>query len=286
MASQKKTSKHDKPGSAAVSKRKRIKLEMGQLAAVPLLDGTYALIHVAQCKIGMIAAHYAHRAKRTEQLLEGLTEAMANGPIAMLKVTGDEVRDGLWPVIGYKDPMYPAEMLDMKGVSHLAATSRFLFNAYYGLRPWDEAVIPGWYDRMLLPGIPVPPTVRYKRDFEKDAAAAARLAAPPPPPTIEETAAPPVTDGPAVIHIEIRYPGEDLPSVELLHRRQALERTLEEAGAGTVTDAGGGGGVMDIYLRTADVRRAMPLVVNAAREAHFDNDSKIETSALSAPEDD
>lgn len=128
---------------------------------------------------------------------------------------------------------------------------------------------------MLLPGVPVPPTVRYKRDFERDAA----LAAAP----IES--APPVTAGPAEIHIEIKYPGEALPSIDLLHGRQAVERALEEAGAGEVTDAGEGGGVMDIYVRTDDVRRAMPVVMKVVKEAGFENEAKIDVTALSDPED-
>jgi len=198
---------------------------------------------------------------------------MKNGPIAMLEVTGDEIADGHWPVIGHRDPAYPVEMLDMKGISYTAGMSRYLFNAWYGLIPWDGMYDPRCYEKMLLPGAPVPPTVRYKRDFEA-AAAVAPTSAP------ETTPEPSVTDGPAEIHIEIKYPGDALPSIDLLRRRQALERTLEAAGAGQVTDAGGGGGVMDIYLRTVDVRRAMPLVEAAVQACGFAADARIETSPL------
>jgi hypothetical protein len=76
-----------------------------------------------------------------------------------------------------------------------------------------------------------------------------------------------------------------MPSIELLHRRQAVERALEEAGAGEVTDAGGGGGVMDIYLQTDSVRRAAPLVKAALLAAGFEEGVAI-TVECPAPEDD
>lgn len=42
---------------------------------------------------------------------------------------------------------------------------------------------------------------------------------------------------------------------------------------------------MDIYLRTDDVRCAMPVVLKAVKDAGFENDAKIEVTALSDPED-
>lgn len=278
MTIKKKGATEAKPAALREHKRKRVKVAAGQIVAVPLIDGTYGLLHVVVFKIGIIAAHFAHRGAPPEGLLDGVDEALRTGPIAMLKVTSDEIRVGDWPVIGHRDRTYPAEMLDMKGISYTASMSRHLFNAYYGLLPWDGMHDPRCYEKMLLPGVPVPPTVRYKRDFEKEAAAAAASA-----PTTNP--APPVTDGPAEIHIEIKYPGEGLPSIELLHRRQALERSLAEAGAGEVTDAGGGGGVMDVYLQTSDVRRALPLVRAAVRAAGFEKDTTIEASSPSDPED-
>ncbi len=263
------------------SRRRRVKVRTGQIAAVPLLDGTHALVHVALHRHGIFTAHFDHRRQSPEELLEGIEEAMRNKLIAILAVTSDEIEDGHWPVIGEVQPLYPAKMVDQKATSYTANMSRWLFDAYYGLCAWDQMKDPRFFEKVLLPGVPVPPTVRYRRDFEKDAALAAAAAAAP----IESAPEPPITDGPAEIHIEIKYPGEDLPSVELLHRRQALERTLEGAGAGEVTEAGGGGGVMDIYLRTEDVRRATPVVMNAIKDAGFEHDAKIEVTALSDPDD-
>lgn len=258
-------------------KRRRVRVKTGQLVGVPLLDGTYALVHVALYDISIIAAHFAHRKNCPEELLESIEETMRGSLIAMVEVTSDEIRNGRWPVIGEREATYPETMLDMKGRSYVAALTRSLFNAYYGLEAWDQMADPHFFEKMMLPGVPVPPTVRYKRDFANDAV---RLGAPPPPAPTEDAAAPPVTDGPAVIHIEIRYAGEALPSVELLHRRQALERALEAAGAGTVTDAGGGGGVMDIYLETEDVRVAMLVAKEMLEQSGFGKDAKIDASAV------
>lgn len=264
-------------------KRKRVRIKAGQLVAVPLMDGTFALLHVAKYAISVIVAHYAHRRESPEKLLEGLEDAMQHKLIAMLEITSDGILDGDWPVIGYREPAYPEAMLDRKGHSSTSPATVWLFEAYYGLRPWDGMAVPNWYGKKLLPGVPVPPTVRYKRDFERDAAAAAAAAAnTPAPPDAPELL---MTEGPCVIHIEITYEGEGLPSIPLLKRRQAIETGLESAGVGNVTDAGGGGGVMDIFLETNDVARAMPFVLAAVKEAGFENDARIETEPIGEDED-
>jgi hypothetical protein len=264
----------------AVPKRRRVKVKPGQVVGVPLRDGTFALAHIAlRPYLSMTCVLFAHNAATAEQLLEGLDEVLRGRPIAVMVVTSDEARSGSWPVIAERDPAYPAELLDTRGVSHTASLARMVFEAYYGLRPWDELYDPKGYEKMLLPGVPVPPTVRYKRDFERDAAAVAAKAAAADEPALQ------VTEGPGEIHIEITYPGEGLPPVELLHRRQKLESALEAAGAGEVTDAGGGGGVMDIFLQTDDVARALPLVKAAVKEAGFDKDARIEAAPLDEDEE-
>lgn len=263
-----------KDAASPKPKRKRVKVVTGQLTAVPLLDGSFALVHVALHDMSIIAAHYAHRAESPALLLQGLDEAMRTSLIAVLEVTSDEIHDGHWPVIGHREPAYPTTLLDTKGVSYTASASRGLFEAFYGIRPWDEMAIPRWYDQMLLPGVPVPSTARYKRDFDQHAPSGSATA------TTDSTKVPDskpcITEGPGVIHIEIKYPGEGLPPIPLLKRRQAIEEGLESAGAGTVIDAGGGGGVMDVYLETVDVAHALPFVREAVNAAGFHDEARIE----------
>jgi len=270
--------------------RRRVKVTPGQIVAVPLLDGSFALAHVAHLSyLTITLAHFAHRATSPDKLLDGLGEAMAARLLAIMDVTSDEIRDGHWPVIGHKEPTYPAPMLDMKGSSSTASISRALFDAYYGLRPWDGMHDPRYFEKKLLSDVPVPPTVRYKRDFEMAAAAQAAAAATTSTSTATENTGPAITEGPGVIHIEIKYDGDGLPSMELLHRRQAIEEGLESAGAGTVTDAGGGGGIMDIYLETKDVAHAMPFAHAAIKAVGFEKDARIAVEPMSEdeePEDD
>jgi hypothetical protein len=59
------------------------------------------------------------------------------------------------------------------------------------------------------------------------------------------------------IHITIRYDGAGLPSLAELAARRQLEDALEDEEVGDVVDAGGGMGVMDIYLDVDDVPAAL-----------------------------
>ena len=256
------------------SKRKRVPVRTGQLVAIPLQDGTWGLGHVAFFEYRSIkCALYACRAGSPEQLAGVVDEAFRTRPVALRELTSDEIRDGDWPVIGERPPEYPAKWLDMRGYSYTASMARSFLNAYHGLVPWDGmAAEPRLYEFLLLPGVPIPPSARYKRDF----AASSDPASPP----HEGGQAVEVTEGPAEVHIQTVYPGLGLPSVELLRRRQQLERELESRGAGEVTDAGVGEGVMDVHLETQDVRAAMIVVKAIINELGLGEDSIVETHPL------
>jgi hypothetical protein len=252
----------------AEQKRKRVRSRAGQVVAIPLVDGTFGLGHVAlKPYLEITVALFARRARSPEELAAAMHEALAEDPIATLAVPDNPICDGSWAVIGSSERSYPAEVLDKHGRSFSSSYAPNLLSAYHGLLPWDERGprAPAAYGDNLLPGVKVPPTVRYTKDL-------------PPPATTAPAPATEVTEGPAEVHIQIVYPGDVLPSVELLRRRQELERRLEEAGAGEVTDAGSGGGVMDVYLTTDDVQRALPLVRKEIGALGFESDTLIETS--------
>lgn len=275
-----KTQETRTPGPGRKRGRRKIKIEAGQVVGVPLCDGSFGLAHIARYDLSIWCVLYDQRERDIAKLSEQIEPAMKSHPIAVMEVTSNLVEDGLWPIIGTVVPCYAPELLDTKGWSYVGTNTQFLFEAYYGLRPWDEAAIPKWYDNMLLPGVPVPPSVRYKRDFEKETTGNSDKQPRPADSAVsphEETPAPnPPRDKPGEIHIQMKYPGEGLPSIELLHQRQALERALEETGAGEVSDAGGGGGEMDVYLQTDSILRAIPLVKAALHKAGFTRDVTIE----------
>ena len=64
----------------------------------------------------------------------------------------------------------------------------------------------------------------------------------------------------AETHIQIRCDGNGFPSPEELNTRYALEDAIDEAGIGEIVDAGGGMGVMDIFVEVADPSAAQPAV--------------------------
>jgi hypothetical protein len=252
----------------AATKRKKTKPLAGQVVALPLAEGTFGLGHVAAVGGSVTVALFPRRARSPEDLAASLDSALSEPPISTMVVTADELEDGEWPVIGARDPAYPPALLDKRGTSHTATVARFFLSAYHGLVAWDGLYDPKGYEKLLLPGVKVPPTVRYKKDIE--------AGVPPPPPPKPA----PITAGPAEIHVQILYSGEGLPDTDLLRRRQALEQKLDASGAGEVTDAGAGGGVMDVYFATEDVRRALPIVHAALAEHGFSDDALVEAEPL------
>ena len=59
------------------------------------------------------------------------------------------------------------------------------------------------------------------------------------------------------IHIEIRCGGDGFPSPDELAMRHAFEDAIADADVGEVVDAGGGMGVMDVYVEVEDVASAL-----------------------------
>ena len=228
-------------------------------------------MHLAMC------AFFGKRCGQPEKLLGDLDETLAR-PIAIINLDPCDLKSGAWPIIAFRDPAYPSAWIpkfENEGAEWFSeACGPALLEAYHGLIPWDEMpATPKFYERMLLSGVPVPPTVRYKRDVMPAAQAE---------PSVQPEPAPQVTEGPAEIHIAILYPGSGLPTVEQLHKRQELEQRLEleEEDVGEITDAGGGEGVMDIYLETDDVQRAMPIVQRLVAELGLAEDTLIEAGPV------
>ena len=262
---------------------KRQKSMAGDLFAVPLSDGTYGLGHIIdRDRYSARCALFAKRSKVTVSLLKGIDDAL-RGPLTILDLTSNELNSGAWPVIGHHVVDYSAFKIptDGVGVSHTSGAAPGFLEAYHGLEPWDGMFDPRYHEKQLAPGVLVPTTVRYKRDMAKEDLAAFTASH-----TSKGGQTSVITEGPAELTLQLVYPGTGLPGTDLLRRRQELERRLEAAGAGEVEGAESGAGVMEIYLRTDDVRRAVPLVEKLAAELGFADEMLIETAALENDEDD
>ena len=252
------------------------KFGAGDLFAIPLLDGTLGLGHIVNCRrYSANCALFAWRSTDPNSLLDDF-DAEPRKPLTILALTTNHLTDGSWPIIGHRQPVYYGFSVPTEpGTSYTSGAAPGLLAAYHGLEPWDGMFDPRYYEKQLIPGVPVPPTVRYKRDMIKQDVAPS-LATSTPKGGQDSV----ITEGPAELTIQLVYPGTGLPSTELLRKRQELERRLEATGAGEIEGAESGGGVMEVYLRTDDVRSAVPLVEKLAAELGFADDMLIETNPV------
>jgi hypothetical protein len=78
------------------------------------------------------------------------------------------------------------------------------------------------------------------------------------------------------IHIEIKCDGDGFPSSAELAKRHAVEDALAEADVGEVVDAGGGMGVMDIYIDVKDVAAAMAKTQEIVKRLGLEGRTRIE----------
>lgn len=248
-----------------------IQVRSGMVLSVPLMEGSLALALVLSVGDDVRFGLFAHRRATVDELFAGLTDALTRKLFAVIKADGREIENGNWPVIAQDDSPYPAKEMGPSVRRYEALAIPALFEAVYGLRPWDEPVVPGSYEEMLIAGMPVPKMARTRADFDRRAAELRAEAA-------TFSPRPALPEGGGVIHIEIPYEGEGLPNIHLLRRREAIERGLESANVGDVIDAGGGEGVMDIWLETPNVDHAMPFVIAAVKEAGFAETARIEVN--------
>ena len=250
--------------------RKRVKFNVGDFFAVDLDDGTWGLGHIVAADATICCALFSARAPSVDALRAALNNARRQ-PVGLMVTTVVEIRAGRWPIVGHGAPDYPElRVPKLSGEGSGCYTVRVLaefLEAYHGLRPWDEWPMSAvWNREILLPHLSVPPTARFQGPAQAPAPATSKP--------------PPITDGPALVTIHLLYPGTGLPGTDLLRRRQELERRLEAGGAGEIEGAESGGGVMEVYLRTDDVRRAVPLVEKLAAELGFADDMLIETAPV------
>jgi hypothetical protein len=148
-----------------MSRKRKISLAAGQVVAIPLSDGSFGTGHVVATGLFPIFALYARRANHPQELVDGWDVSQAP-PLAIVSMPG-WVTDGTWPVVAQQSRDYsafpvPTELPKVSFTSHFA--SDFL-QAYHGLAPWDGMHDPAFYEKQLIPGTPMPPNLRFRKEF-------------------------------------------------------------------------------------------------------------------------
>ena len=273
--------------SREVTKKiKAMRLELGQTFVVPLLDGSFVLgqvaflTYVTRTLPWVATAFFDHRSTN-RAALESIAANPNNlqHPAFVLMPDSDQLRHGLWPVIGKQPVNYTnfdvSRRVDVNSCDGESASSGMYVNyleMYWGIYPWDYYGA-GTLERRLLAGFQVPPypaRARFRKDFseeelarleDRDVARARRIAWQ----TTRERGSR------TTIHVQYPYDGAGLPSVLELRRRHALETKLSERGAGRIIDAGGGGGAMDVYLSTSDAQKSRATIGSVLSDLGISN---------------
>jgi hypothetical protein len=258
---------------------KRQKPKPHDFLAIPLRDGSFGLGEfIGNGNLGdnrtpsiydsPLCVLYGVRESSLELLrerLDGLTHADVVGLAALATL---EIQRGNWLVIGNhasSEPAYLATLPRPHSGSYTGEIFEHFLDAYHSLRSWnDYPMAPIWFRELLLPQLQPPSQIGVP----------APEGAPAPDAMPMESQLPPA--GPARLHITITYTGEGLPGVELVRKRRAVEAWIEHRHLGEVTDAGGGGGVMDIYFDAPNAREAMAAVTEKLDELGWATCTKIE----------
>jgi hypothetical protein len=253
-----------------VSKSTRQKPTVYDFFAVPLRDGSFGLGQF----IGTgdydekICVLYRTRESSLDSLRDRVRDLGTDDIIGMARVSSPDLERGNWTVVENQEPMRRAYLSSLTVTNKVMYTGEIIdgfLDAFHRLRSWyDSPAGPRWYRAILVPHLQPPPECLTERLPSIGHA------------TPSKPAAQHVPSGPGEVHVTIRYDGEDLPDMESLRKRQSIEEWIESERLGEVTDAGGGGGVMDIYIETTDAPKAVAALRIKLEEIGWRSHSNIE----------
>src|SRR5260221_7397416 len=137
---------------------KRQKWQVGDLFAVPLLDGTFAVGHVVGRERKVLnSVTCAFFSTRFKEFRDSMPDP--DSLIACLFTTHDLLGRGVWKVVGHAAPEIPYEYMpceETRSMGWVGArvygsgnVNEFL-NAYHGLTAWDDWADPGYLDGLLI----------------------------------------------------------------------------------------------------------------------------------------
>jgi hypothetical protein len=128
-------------------RRKKIEPSVGDLVALPLNDGSYGLGHVVAHSgyIGITVVLLTARASQRE----ALATMDPGSPIACFKITGGDIRDGDWSIVGNHPAAYPPTVSAPAGQSWTDNICTAVLERWHGLREYNM-------HGLLLPGVVLP----------------------------------------------------------------------------------------------------------------------------------
>ncbi len=252
--------------------------------AVPLRDGSCGLGEfIGKTQFGQsICVLYRVRQASPVALRDRLDGVTPSDIIGFAQVATREIERGAWVVIGnccISDAEILASMPKARE-SYTGDVIEMFLDAYHSLRSWSE--YPKWFGTILLPHLQPPPQDRVLAVTEAAAATesasdAGRDAAPVAPPASSPSTS---AAGHAEVHVTIRYEGDGLPDIALLKKRELLETWVEGTHLGEVTDAGGGGGVLDVFFETQHAEKAVPAVKAKLAEMGWQDCTSVEVEPI------
>jgi hypothetical protein len=184
-------------------------------------------------------------------------------------VLDTEIVSGAWPVVGTRkvDEGEARGALEReRHESTIAGALAGLAMHYAGLIAWDAGAST-WADDKLLHGISPPQDRRLVRDLLEGRLRAASGRIPEP-----------VSEGPAVLHVHIAYPGNGPPRIiDFPKAHKLAERVKRTVPGADVVFTGCGAGFLDVVARTSDARTGLRAVEQAVSELRISKDTLVDS---------
>lgn len=261
-------------------KTKRQKPQPHDCFAIPLRDESFGLGEfIGETQFGQsICVLYRTRQPSPTALRDQLDRATSSDIIGFAQVATREIERGDWVVVGNRcisDPQVLASMPKARE-SYTGDVIEMFLDAYHSLRPWSE--YPKWFRTILLPDLQPPPQDHVPTSTEATTAGGSTSSTEP---DVAATASPSTSAaGHAEVHVTIHYKGDGLPDMALVKKRELLETWVEGKHLGEVTDAGGGGGVMDVYFETRHAEKAVAAVKAKLTEMGWHDCASVEVEPI------
>jgi hypothetical protein len=138
-------------------KSKGIAYHVGDVFAMPLSNGRWARGQVVALSGTLPKCALSTRCVDTLENARSWEAEVLSDVIAVLTVSGADLEDGVWPIVGHSPTPYTGPFTEPIGRSYSDTIAPELIAAYVGLSAWEYGFDGKQYDAMLIPGVPPPP---------------------------------------------------------------------------------------------------------------------------------